>query len=456
MRSITRRRGLCEWDDFAEAAPYMRGILARGEGGVLSPFHLLSEPGVTGLEQRACSELWIRDRLAASRLECASLNFQFDRAARKKIRIGYLSSDFHDHATAQLLVETLEAHDRDRFDVRAYSYGADDGRAMRRRLEKTFDDFRDIVDLSDHEAARIIYQDEIDILIDLKGYTRNARTGILLLHPAPIQVNYLGYPGTLGGGLCDYIVTDRFVTPPARAADYAEALAFMPNAYQPHGRGGRMGPGPKRAAAGLPATGFVFCCFNQVYKLTPEMFSLWCRLLDFAPGSVLWLLDCGVANGNLRNEALKRGIRPDRLIFAPDVAHADHLERLQLADLVLDTAPYGAHTTASDALSAGVPIVTCPGDTFPSRVAGSLLKAVGLDELIARDMADYFGLAGALATDPGRLQALRNKLQRDRATCPLFDVARYTADLEHLYEIMWERYWTGLRPGPIDSAAALS
>ena len=297
MKSILRRRGMCEWDDFDDTASRMRDVLARGDSGTLPPFHLLSEPGMTGLDQRACSELWIRDRLAASRPECARLNFQFDRTSREKIRIGYLSSDFHDHATALLLVETLEMHDRARFDVQAYSYGADDGRTMRRRLEKAFDGFHDIANLSDREAARAIHRDKIDILVDLKGYTLNARTGILLLHPAPIQVNYLGYPGTLGGGLCDYIVTDRFVTPPASTADYTEAFAFMPHSYQPHGRRTPVGPRRERVQAGLPATGFVFCCFNQAYKLTPQMFSLWCRLLASVPGSVLWLLDFGQGQG---------------------------------------------------------------------------------------------------------------------------------------------------------------
>ena len=224
MKSIGRKRGMCEWDGFSEAAPHLRGIMARGESGRLAPFHLLSEPGVTAAEQRACSELWIRDRLVAARPQRAGLDFRFDHGARDKIRLGYLSSDFHDHATALLLVETLETHDRARFDVRGYSYGADDGRAMRKRLEKTFDAFSDVQSLTDVEAACAIHRDGVDILVDLKGYTRDARTGILLLRPAPVQVNYLGYPGTLGAGVCDYIVTDRFMTPPACAADYSEIL----------------------------------------------------------------------------------------------------------------------------------------------------------------------------------------------------------------------------------------
>ena len=449
MKSIGRQRGMCEWDGFGEGAPHLRGIMARGESGKLAPFHLLSEPGVTAAEQRACSELWIRDRLAASRPERAGLDFRFDRGARTKIRLGYLSSDFQDHATALLLIETLEAHDRARFDVRAYSYGADDGRTMRKRLEKTFDAFSDVRSFTDIEAARAIHADGIDILIDLKGYTLNARTGILLLHPAPVQVNYLGYPGTLGADVCDYLVTDRFMTPPGSAADYSESFAYMPNAYQPHGRAAPPGVMPGRAEMGLPPAGFVFCSFNQHYKITPELFGLWCRLLQCVPDSVLWLIDSDGARGNLRNEALRRGVSPDRLVFAPDMAQAGHLARLQLADLVLDTAPCGAHTTASDALWAGAPIVTCPGETFASRVAGSLLHASGLSELIAADLDGYFDLALDLATNAQRLGALRARLADNRVTCALFDVAGYTADLENIYEIMWRRCQAGQAAAPI-------
>jgi predicted O-linked N-acetylglucosamine transferase (SPINDLY family) len=450
MKELGRRRSMCEWDHFAETAPRLRAMMASGESGKLPPFHLLSEPGVTAREQRACSDLWIRDRLALSRSECAGLAFRFDRAARGKIRIGYLSSDFQDHATSLLLVETLEMHDRSRFDVRAYSYGADDGRPMRRRLETAFDEFRDVAGLTDIAAAEAIFDDRIDILVDLKGYTLNARTGILMLHPAPIQVNYLGYPGTLGDDICDYIVTDRFITPPASAADYSESFAYMPHSYQPHGRRAVIGAPPERAEAGLPAAGFVFCSFNQHYKFTPDMFGLWCRLLALVPGSVLWLIDSEQAKGNLRNEALRRGINPQRLIFAPDMAQPGHLARLQLADLALDTAPCGAHTTASDALWAGVPVVTCPGETFASRVAGSLLHAAGLAELIAADFDAYFDLALDLATNPRRRDELRVRLQGNRATCALFDVASYTLDLEHVYETMWSRYRAGLSPTAID------
>jgi predicted O-linked N-acetylglucosamine transferase (SPINDLY family) len=323
---------------------------------------------------------------------------------------------------------------------------------MRRRLVDTFDSFVDISALSDGDAARAIHRDEVDILIDLKGFTFNARSGILMLRPAPVQVNYLGYPGTLGAELCDYIVTDDYVTPLAAAADYSESFAYMPHSYQPRGRAQPLGARPTRAAMGLPEQGVVFCCFNQAYKFTPEMFDLWCRLLDAAPGSVLWLLAAPMAEGNLRNEAWKRGVNADRLVFAPDMGQSDHLARLQLADLVLDTAPYNAHTTASDALWAGVPIVTCSGSTFPSRVAGSVLRAVGMPELIADDLDGYFDLALRLANDPASLAETKAKLARNRAGAALFDVAAYTRDLEGLFQSMCRRRSAGLPPALIPAA----
>jgi predicted O-linked N-acetylglucosamine transferase (SPINDLY family) len=434
---------MCEWDEFADAAPRIRNLLAQGESNRLSPFHLLSTPGVTAREQRACSELWARDRLAARLIEREKLAFRFELTERRRIRIGYLSNDFHDHATSLLLIETFEMHDRERFELHAFSFGADDGKLMRPRIRGAFHIFHDISALSDIEAAQAIYEARIDILVDLKGYTQGARTNIMMLRPAPIQVNYLGYPGTLGADICDYIVTDPFMTPLASAADYSEAFAYMPNSYQPRGRKGTIGGKPTRSQVGLPETGFVFCCFNQAFKLTPRTFALWCRLLDATPNSVLWLLQAERAEGNLRGEAWSQGVAGDRLIFAPDMSQEDHLGRLQLADLVLDTTPYGAHTTASDALWAGTPIVTWAGETFPSRVAASLLHAVGLPELIADDEESYFELALSIANDPVRLATLKARLVRDRLTVPLFDVASYTRALESLYEIMWRRRRSG-------------
>lgn len=451
MRSFIRSRGMCDWHDFDRREAFARARLGAADGDRLPPFVLLAEPGLSALEQRACSEAWMRDRLSIAAGARARLAFQFApwAAGRNRIRLGYLSNDFQDHATALLLVESLEARDVRRFELHAYSYGVDDGKGMRARLRRAFDRFTDISRLTDEEAATAINDDGIDILVDLKGFTRGTRTSILALRPAPIQVNYLGYPGTLGSQLCDYIITDAFCTPAGSAGAYSECLAVLPHSYQPHGCLETVAPAPGRAEAGLPAQGFVFCCFNQAYKITPEMFDVWCRLLGCVPGSVLWLLAAQGAEGNLRNEAWKRGVDGSRLIFAKDLPHAEHLARLQLADLVLDTAPYGAHTTASDALWAGVPVITRPGPTFPSRVAGSLLQAIGLSELIVEDRDDYFERAVELATDPDRLGGLRRKLARNRSKTPLFDVAAYTLALEGLYEKMWARRRAGLSPAAI-------
>ncbi|GLH78128.1 hypothetical protein SSBR45G_30360 [Bradyrhizobium sp. SSBR45G] len=448
MRSLGRDRSMCAWDDFAQSSTDARSSLAEARSGQIPPFLLLSVPGMSAGEHRICSELWTRDRIAASHAERTRLDFRFDLTIRDRLRVGYLSNDFHDHATAHLLIEALEARDPGRCELHAFSFGADDRGAMRGRLHAAFDGFHDVTALSDSAAAAAVHAARIDILVDLKGYTRGARTGILMLHPAPVQVNFLGYPGTLGGGLCDYIITDPFITPLTAAADYSESFAYMPHSYQPHGRAA-LGPPPGRAEAGLPDDAIVFCCFNQSYKLTPPMFDLWCRLLDATPDSVLWLLACDQAEGNLRGEALRRGVAPGRLVFAPEMTQREHLRRLQLADLVLDTAPYGAHTTASDALWAGVPVVSCAGDTFASRVAGSLLHAVGCPELIAADEADYLAVALTLAAEPDLLQAVKDKLSRNRLVTPLFDAAAYARSLQDLYDQMWLRRRSGGAPAPI-------
>lgn len=431
----------------------MRALLTQGQSGQVSPFLLLSVPGISAREHRDFSELWTRDRIAASIAERDRLAFHFDPAAHGKLRIGYLSNDFHEHATSRLLIETIEAHDLTCFELHAFSFGPDDGGAIRRRLSDAFDVFHDVSALSDTETAQAIHRAGIGILVDLKGFTRGARTGVMMLRPAPVQVNFLGYPGTLGAGICDYIITDPFMTPLDTASDYSESFAYMPHSYQPHGRNCVIGRKPARPEVGLPETGFVFCCFNQAYKITPPVFDLWCRLLERTPGSVLWLLSAERAEGNLRGEALRRGVSPDRFIFAPEMTQTEHLGRLQLADLVLDTSPYGAHTTASDALWAGVPIVTCAGETFPSRVAGSLLHAVGLPELVATSEEDYFAVALTLATEADILEACTAKLRRNRLTTSLFDVAAYTLALEELYRTMWERHRAGASRTPIWTSA---
>ncbi|MEY2891989.1 MAG: hypothetical protein RJA98_1897 [Pseudomonadota bacterium] len=461
MRHYARSRAWCDWEGFAAWQPRVLSALADAAAPAMSPFQLLSLPGISALQQRACAAQWLQARLQTSARERAEVGHEWAaqtapaRLAGRPLRIGYVSSDFHLHATALLLAETLEAHDTARFELHAFSHGADDGRGMRERLHRSFHTFHHIGALSDADAARAIHAAGIDILVDLKGYTAGSRTHVMAYRAAPVQVSYLGYPGTLGeGGACDYLISDRFVTPAHSHAGYSEALACLPHSYQPHGRAQALLPPPRRADVGLPDDGLVLCCFNQAWKFTPEVFGLWCDLLAQVPGSVLWLLHDARAEGPLRSEALQRGIDPRRIVWAPDLPQAAHLARLQCADLVLDTSPYNAHTTASDALCAGVPLITCAGDTFASRVAGSVLLAVGLPELITHSLADYAALALALARSPPRLQALRAKLAGLRVGAALFDVAAYTRDLEALYTAMWARHRAGLPPQAIEVAPA--
>lgn len=458
IRHYARARAWCEWSDFHTWPDRVRADMADPAAAAWPPFLLLGMPGIDAGAQRVCASRWLSARLSALRtgpeappaVQCAPGTPQAP-PGKARLRVGYLSGDFQQHATAMLMVEMLEAHDRDRVELYAYSHAEDDGKGMRQRLMAVFDVFRDIHTWDDTRAAQQMRDDSLDILVDLKGYTRGSRTLLLAHRPAPIQVSFLGYPGTLGQDFVDYLISDRFVTPLTAAGDYQEALACMPHSYQPRGRVSHLRqPVPTRHAAGLPARGFVFACFNQAWKLTPAVFDAWCELLRSVPDSVLWLLDDPQASGNLRNEALARGVSPHRLIFAPDLSQAEHLARLPLMDLMLDTWPYNAHTTASDALSAGVPLVTLTGDTFASRVAGGLLQAAGLSALITYSTGDYVALARALALDPGRLQTLRREFETQRHAAHLFDVVAYTASLEALYAQMWARHETGLPPVAID------
>jgi len=372
-----------------------------------------------------------------------------------RVRVGYLSNDFHTHATAMLLVQVLELHDRERVEVRLYSYGPDDGSAMRRRLERAGDAFVDIAGLSEREAAQRIRDDDVEVLVDLKGYTLHARVSILAMRPAPVQVAWLGFPGTSGAPFIDYAIVDPVVLPPACADEFTEALAWLPDCYQPNDRMREVGVPPGRAACGLPQDAFVFCAFNHTYKIRPDTFDVWCRLLKDVPGSVLWLLASNPqAEENLIREAGSRGIERSRLVFAQVAPPAEHLARLTHADLFLDTLPINAHTTASDALWSGVPVVTCTGNAFVGRVAASLLHAVGLPELAVADMASYESMARTLANDPQRMATLRERLRRARDESPLFDSARTARELDALYVRMAERSRAGLPPAPLPAMRA--
>jgi predicted O-linked N-acetylglucosamine transferase (SPINDLY family) len=439
---------MCDWGRFEELSEIRRRSVFEGAVRPANPFSLLSIVS-TRAEQLQCARDFAQNQLGA--VAQVRSRFEFGREVRGKLRIGYLSSDFHKHPVACLIAELFELHDRRRFEIVAYSYGPDDGSPIRARLKRAFDRFTDIGAMSDGAAANAIYAGGADILVDLTGYTQHGRTGIVALRPAPVQVNYLGYPGTMGAEFIDYLIADRFLIPAGHAADYSEKLVLLPGSYQVNDRKRPVAATPPRRELGLPENGFVFCCFNHTYKILPETFSVWMRLLEAVPGSILWLLESNPwAGENLRREARIRGVDPDRLVFAPPLPMDRHLGRLAAADLFLDTTPYNAHTTASDALWAGLPVLTAPGDTFASRVAGSLLTAVGLPELIAGSMESYEALALQFARERERLAALRGKLARNRDAAPLFDTPRFARNLESAYEIMWRQYQSGDGPRAIE------
>jgi len=367
---------------------------------------------------------------------------------RGKIRIGYASGEFRDQATSHLIVGVLERHDKSRFEIVGFDNGWNDGSDIRRRIEAAVPEIIDVTRLTDEAAAAAIRDRRIDILVNLNGYFGEGRTGVFAQRPAPIQVNYLGFPGTLGAPYIDYIVADRCVIPPGDEAFYEEKVVYLPDCYQANDDRKTIAARTfSRAECGLPQHGFVFCCFNNSYKITPEVFDCWMGILKVVPGSVLWLIeDSAGAVSNLRRETLARAVDPDRLVFAGRMRLADHLARHRLADLFLDTLPYNAHTTASDALWAGLPVLTQMGGTFPGRVAASLLQAIGLAELIAPTQDAYRELAIALASDPQRLPAIKDTLARNRLTKPLFDTQRFTQRIEAAYEEMHRRHQWGLTP----------
>ena len=396
----------------------------------------------------------------ADQLQCArsSIAYQWPKQSRalwrgesyghEKIRVAYISADFRDHAVARLVAGLFEHHDRSRFETTGISLVADDGSAMRQRLRGAFDRFIDADRQSDEPVATLIRRMEIDIAVDLMGFTSGCRPGILAFRPAPVQVNFLGYPGTMGTPYVDYIVADRFVIRDEDRAFYAEKIVTLPDAYQCNDRQRAIAAAtPSRAGLGLPEGAFVYCCFNNSNKLTPEMFDIWMRLLQQVEGSVLWLLeDNPTASRNLRREAAARGVAAERLVFAPRVKPAEHLARHRAADLFLDTLPYGAHTTGSDALWSGLPVLSCFGTSFAGRVGTSLLNAAGLPELITDSLQAYETLALKLARDRDALDSLRKKLALNRDTCALFDTARFTRHFEVALTTMRERQRAGQSP----------
>jgi predicted O-linked N-acetylglucosamine transferase (SPINDLY family) len=439
---LNTRMKLCDWTGYQEQ---ITGLMARLERGMKcsSCFTVL---GLTDslAAQRKAAEILVSDKHPANDL----LGSIPKRARSPKIRIGYYSADFHNHATSILIAGLLEQHDRNRFELIGFSFGPDRQDEMRQRVSAAFDQFIDVRMKSDQEVAQLSRLLGIDIAVDLKGYTQDNRMGIFSYRAAPVQVSYLGYPGTVGAPYMDYLIADRTLVPELSQKHYSEKIVYLPGSYQVNDRKRRISERIyTRAEVGLPEQGFVFCCFNNNYKITPEVFDSWVRILNAVPGSVLWLFeDHATASTNLRKEAAQRGLDPNRLVFATQMMLSEHLARHRLADLFLDTLPYNAHTTASDALWAGLPVLTQAGESFAARVAASLLNAIGLPELITETQTEYESLAIELAHNPARLSALKVKLEQNRLTAPLFDTNLYTRNLEAAYSAMYERYQADLPP----------
>ena len=433
---------LCDWDGLAREADTIAELGISGEA--VPPYLLLSldgDPARQLIRARRFADQYLPEARPApppsSRIRPGQLS------------IGYFSADFHEHATMHLMARLFELHDRSRFRIHAFSYGPETGDAMRARVKAAVDAFHDVRSLGDEEIAALARREGLDIAVDLKGDTRDTRVSLFAHRPAPMQVSYLGYPGTMGARFLDYLVADRTLVPDTQRAHYCEALIGMPDSYQANDDTRVIAEEtPARQALGLPDQGFVFCCFNNSFKIGAEEFAIWMRLLCGVEDSVLWLLK-SAAEGNLRKGAERHGIDPARLIFAERMDAAAHLARHRRADLFLDTFRYNAHTTASDALWAGLPLVTMAGQSFAARVAASLLNAAGLPELVTETPQDYERLALALAADPAKLAALREKLAALRRKAPLFQSAAFTRQLESAFDQAHERYRAGKAPADI-------
>jgi predicted O-linked N-acetylglucosamine transferase (SPINDLY family) len=434
---------ICEWEDLEPQMAALADGLRAGEP-VSPPFPVLSALDSPAL-QRLAAELWVREQCPAD----DSLGPIPRRAPGDKIRVGYFSPDFRNHAVSLLMAELFELHDRSRFEILAFAIGPRVHDAVRIRLEKAFDRFIDVSDHSDTEVALLAREFGVDIAVDLGGYTEFCRSKIFASRAAPIQVNYLGYPGTSGAPYMDYLIADRTVVPQDQATHYSEKIVFLPHSYMPHDSTSEIEPlRYTRQGLGLPPSGFVFCCFNKKYKITPGMFDSWMRILRRTPDGVLWLsLDNDAAADNLRLEAARHGIDAKRLIFAERIeALSHHLARLQAADLFLDTVPYNAHATAADALWAGLPVLTLGGQSLASRVSASLLCTLGLPEMVVSTADDYEEMAVRLATNSRLFDDIKRKLSQNRLATPLFDSRSFAGNLEDAFATMQELYLAGLQP----------
>jgi predicted O-linked N-acetylglucosamine transferase (SPINDLY family) len=445
-------RQACNWEhDAADTRALLEAIAGDDPemGRMLSPFALLAIDATPRHQRR------LGERRSAA-LSSAIVPLPAPGPRREgRIRIGYLSADFYRHATAVLMTQLLERRDTRRFETFLYSHSRDDDSDICRRVRAACEHFVDINGMPHRAVAQRMRDDGIDILIDLKGHTRDSRMELMAYRPAPVQATYLGYPATTGASFIDYFIGDRITTPLEHADHFSEHIAQLEGCYQPNDTERALPPCPSRAEVGLPDDAVVLCCFNQTYKLSPHMLDLWARILAGAPRAVLWMLAWNPhARENLLRELARRGVDAGRVFFAPKMDLAGHIARLRCADLFLDTWPCNAHTTASESLWAGVPVLTVPGPTFASRVASSLVDACGLGELACVDEEHYVGLATALANEPATLQGLKTHLETNRMRLPLFDSERLARDLDALLVRMHERHLAGLAPAALPALSA--
>lgn len=439
------RMHICDWRDFDENLVKLERRLAENRKTV-NPFSVLAlTSDLTAL--RKAAEIFT----STLHPESSSLSALPKLPRHDRIRIGYYSADFHEHATAYLMAELFELHDKNKFELVAFSFGPDIRDGMRQRVSAAFDRFVDVSQQTDREVALLSREIGIDIAVDLKGYTQDSRPGIFACRAAPIQVNYLGFPGTMGANFMDYIIADQTLIPAESQPFYSEKIVYLPNSYQVNDAKRQISSRTfTREDLGLPVAGFIFACFNNNYKITPQTFAGWMRILIQVADSVLWLFEANAdAVANLRKSAASQGVDPERLIFAAHLPLSDHLARIGIADLFLDTLPYNAHTTTSDALWAGLPVLTCAGESFASRVAASLLNAIGLPEFVTTTQQAYEDMAIALASNPEQLGAIRKKLSQNRNTQPLFDSKLFARHIEKAFVTIYERYQAGMQPETI-------
>jgi predicted O-linked N-acetylglucosamine transferase (SPINDLY family) len=442
---LTARMQFCNWSEFTDLLKNLQKKLTENKK-VVDPFNLLGLIDDPALQKNAAQIFSEYHNLKKNTL------YKIKPYAKKsKIRIGYFSADFHNHATMHLMAEFFELHDKELFEIFAFSFGPEKIDNWRERAISSFDDFIDVRDKTDQEVSLMSKKLEIDIAVDLKGFTKDCRPNIFAEFCAPVQVSYLGYPGTIGAEHIHYLIADQTLIPEDSQNLYSEKIVYMPNTYQVNMATRDVSVvSLSRNALGLPSDGFVFCCFNNTYKITPSTFDSWMQMLQAVDGSVLWLFESNQNSvKNLIKETKKYGINENRLVFASHMPINQHLNRIRLADLFLDTLPYNAHTTSSDALRMGIPVLTCIGKSFASRVAASLLNAVNLPELITHTPKEYEALAIDLATHPEKLKVIKDKLADNLSTAPLFDTKRFTKNIESAYTQMYERSQQGLEPDHI-------